>query len=101
MALKENWPDTYAGVEKVFTAPPSILNRCYSGMAQSQTERDGVVAREARHYLCSTALDVESLRRGMRGHWRSRPGCTGCSMSCSMTISHACAPVIDRRTWQS
>lgn len=111
LALKENWPATYAEVEKVFTAPPATLEMqrsetvdgdhgrietrrhavCHDvnwlfsdrrypgefafpglktiGMVQSETERDGVIARETRYYLCSTAIDAETLGRVVRGHW--------------------------------
>jgi len=111
LALKENWPATYAEVETVFAAPPTTLEMqrgetidadhgrietrrhtvCHDvswlfsdrrhpgefafpglkaiGMVQSETERDGIIARETRYYLCSTAIDAETLGRIVRGHW--------------------------------
>lgn len=111
LALKGNWPATYAEVEKLFgDPPPSIALRhsktvdgdhgrietrrhtvCHDvgwlcsdrrypgefafpglkaiGMVRSETEQDGIVARETRYYLCSTALGAEDLGRVVRGHW--------------------------------
>ena len=39
------------------------------GMVESQTDRDGRIARERRYYLCSAKLDVETFARVVRGHW--------------------------------
>jgi predicted transposase YbfD/YdcC len=111
LALKENWPATYAQVEAMFATPPEGLSiqrsqtidgehgrietrshaichdvdwlfskRRYPGefrfpglaaigMVASETERNGIVEREKRYYLCSTPLDVESFARVVRGHW--------------------------------
>jgi predicted transposase YbfD/YdcC len=111
LALKENWPATYAEIEEVFTSPPPDLpmqsqetvdadhgrietrrhTMCHDidwllsdrrypgefafpglkaiGMVQSETERDGIVARERRFYLCSAAFDAQAFGRIVRGHW--------------------------------
>ncbi len=111
LALKENWPATYAEVEKLFSDPPPTIALRHSktvdgdhgrietrrhtvchdvgwlcsdrrypgefafpglkaiGMVRSETERDGIIARETRYYLCSTALGAEDLGRVVRGHW--------------------------------
>lgn len=111
LALKENWPATYAQVEQAFANSPAALNiqrnqtvdgghgrietrkhaichevdwlfsdRRYPGefrfpglaaigMVESETERNGSIEREKRYYLCSTALDVETFARVVRGHW--------------------------------
>ena len=110
LAFKENWPATYAEVDKAFTAPPPELTiqrhetvegdhgrietrrhaichdidwllseRRYPGafkfpgltaigLVESDTERDGKLAGEKRYYLCSSALDVETFARVVRGH---------------------------------
>jgi len=39
------------------------------GMVESETERNGMIEREKRYYLCSTALDAETFARVVRGHW--------------------------------
>lgn len=111
LALKENWPATYAEVARAFTDPAAGLTLqhhqtvdadhgrietrrhavCHKvdwlfsdrrhpgefrfpglaavGMVESETERDGMIARERRFYLCSAPLDVESFARVVRGHW--------------------------------
>jgi predicted transposase YbfD/YdcC len=111
LALKENWPATYAEVEAVFATPPKglLIERSQSvdadhgrietrrhaichevgwlfsdrrhpgefrfpglaaiGMVESETERNGMIEREKRYYLCSSRLGVESFARIVRGHW--------------------------------
>jgi predicted transposase YbfD/YdcC len=39
------------------------------GMVQSTTVRNGKTETETRYYLCSTALDVQTFSRVVRGHW--------------------------------
>ena len=88
LALKENWPATYAEVETLFVKPPPEMTierhrtvesrypgefkfprQAMLGMVQSTTERNGKTEHETRYYLCSTELDAKSFARAVRGHW--------------------------------
>jgi predicted transposase YbfD/YdcC len=39
------------------------------GMVETITEKNGVVSKEKRYYLCSIDLNVKTFARAVRGHW--------------------------------
>lgn len=39
------------------------------GMVETITEKNGVVSKENRYYLCSINLDVKTFAKAVRGHW--------------------------------
>jgi predicted transposase YbfD/YdcC len=55
--------------DRRYPGEPVFPGLAMIGMVRSQTERNGKIERETRHYLGSSKLDAETLARAVRGHW--------------------------------
>ncbi len=55
--------------DRRYADEPAFPGLAMIGMVESETEREGKIARERRYYLGSARLDAVTFARAVRAHW--------------------------------